>query len=178
VTGISTSSQRRRVGRLRGELADLRPPSRPRLLSDRGDPTLTRLGVQLLAQDWLDQVEEAEALAVASGGVPPVGFTRRLDFERGGVGRLPVDAQLRLARWFAERYVAGGQPRSVAPEPVLPELHLPPPAERVVPASEPPVQEPETVVEDGRRVLRSPPPAGSPSPRHVADLRRNGHRRR
>jgi hypothetical protein len=168
---MGTGGLGRRAERLRGEIADLRPPERPRLLSELGDPTLTRLGAQLVEQQWLDQVEEAEALAQAEGGVPPVGFTRQPTFARGGVRRLPVGEQLLAARRFAERYVGGGvQPR--AAELVVAELATTPPAE-VVP--EAPVPEPETVLEDGRRVLRSQPPA-SPPPQHVG-LRRNGYRR-
>jgi hypothetical protein len=101
-------------------------------LEELGDPVLTRLGVQLVQQQQLDQVEEVEALAAASGGVPSVGFTRRADFERGGVRRLPVEEQLRLARWFAERHLAGG-PRPV--ELAVAELATTPPTAAVAAAN-------------------------------------------
>jgi hypothetical protein len=171
----SSSGLRRRAERARATLEALRPPQAPagRALEELGDPTLTRLGVQLVQQQQLDQLEEAEALAQAEGGVPSVGFTRSLDFARAGVRRLPVEEQLRLARWFAERYIGHGvQPRPEVPVLVVPELATTPPADTVF-ASEAPVPEPEMVVEDGRWVRRSPRPA----PPAVVDLRRNGHRR-
>jgi len=115
-------SQRRRIGRLRAELAAARPAERPQTLGDLGDPLLVDLGQQVLEQEWLDRVEQEEHLAEwrARGIMPPAGFQPRLEFERHGVRRLPPSERLLLARRCIERYwhATRGQPaQDRAPEP-------------------------------------------------------------
>jgi hypothetical protein len=101
----STRSQRRRIGRLRDDLRQLRPPERQETLADLGDPVLVQLAQQLLDQEWLDQVERAEWLAKAEAGIAVSSreLTPKLDFERDGVRRLPMLERLRLARLVMER---------------------------------------------------------------------------
>jgi len=155
---------RRRAERTRARLDRLRPPERApsRSLADLGDPVLERLGEELIRQEWLDQVQAAEAVAeMERHGLPATGEFRLPGFERDGVVRLPVSEQLRLARMFTDRYqLALGL--SARPEVELRGDRPLPPAELVAKPAPP-----------------DPEPVAPPEPvRHVAHVRRRGQHRR
>jgi hypothetical protein len=107
---MASDGLRRRVERARAALDALRPAQALAgpTLAELGDPRLVELTALLTQQDWLDEVEEREALGPFLRGEADLPDPSRLHhpaYQHSGVRRMPMAWQLQAAREVAERYV-------------------------------------------------------------------------